>query len=316
MDRSPTPERPKRAAPKRARTTVASEGEDKNGKENKPSSTNSGDDVDVGVLLASLPPQSLLPILTSLLDTNPALKTSVLSLIPRPSIETAIEALNRSSKKLRDAYPYSTTGPVATTGFGFGSVGVKAPSLSQSNTSFGFGRSQSFGQPPPTAQGTMRDTYIASRLQTHITEFIAACMAYLPYFSCIADSSQSAASNSSALQKLHKEKSHPSETYMFLAALTEHFFNQPPLTQRSLGPSLLPRLQGEWRAWVDVVDETVNRKGGMFGSETVRSWEAGMDQFAEIKDPDGAQPFKDIRDMWVAKVGWLVGRRPVYAMDE
>lgn len=155
----------------------------------------------------------------------------------------------------------------------------------------------------------MRDTYVASRLQTHITDFVAACMSYLPYFS-------HASHPSDALQKLHNERSHPSETYMFLDALTSHFFSQPPLTQRSLGPSLIPRLLQEWRAWVDVVDETVNRKAGMFGSDTVRSWEAGLDRFSEMKDPEGGQPMKEIRDLWVAKVGWLVGRRVVYAMDE
>lgn len=54
MDRSPTPERPKRAAPKRARTTpvlpLTTKGEN-NKKENKPAAANDESDVDVGVLL-------------------------------------------------------------------------------------------------------------------------------------------------------------------------------------------------------------------------------------------------------------------------
>lgn len=56
MDRSPTPERPKRAAPKRARTTpvaVATVGKEQQhtAKENKPPSHTEDSDVDVGFLL-------------------------------------------------------------------------------------------------------------------------------------------------------------------------------------------------------------------------------------------------------------------------
>jgi hypothetical protein len=50
MDRSPTPERPKRAAPKRAKITSTSN--PKGGKENSP--VGSDNDVDVGVLLGML----------------------------------------------------------------------------------------------------------------------------------------------------------------------------------------------------------------------------------------------------------------------
>ena len=55
MDRSPTPERPKRGVPKRARTTpaaVATAGkEQQTAKENKPPSQSDENDVDVGFLL-------------------------------------------------------------------------------------------------------------------------------------------------------------------------------------------------------------------------------------------------------------------------
>lgn len=57
MDRSPTPERPKRAAPKRARTTpaVVTLGKgDPNGKDDKSPAQNEDDDVDVGVLLGEM----------------------------------------------------------------------------------------------------------------------------------------------------------------------------------------------------------------------------------------------------------------------
>lgn len=57
MDRSPTPERPKRAAPKRLRTTPAATTAEKSQdtiKENKPPSSNDESDVDVGFLLGEL----------------------------------------------------------------------------------------------------------------------------------------------------------------------------------------------------------------------------------------------------------------------
>ena len=54
MDRSPTPERPdrpKRAVPKRARTTPASVGSAKDGKYAKEGKSSGDNDVDVGLLL-------------------------------------------------------------------------------------------------------------------------------------------------------------------------------------------------------------------------------------------------------------------------
>jgi len=317
MDRSPTPERPKRAAPKRARMFNAGEEsmkDDKSGKEK------SGDDndVDVGVLLASLPPQSLLPLLTSLLIDQPSLKPAVLRLIPRPTLETAIQALSLSAKKLSDAYPYSNASSFQSFSSGFSDS--RAPGFP--NSTLGFGRlhtQNQFNQPstpstPSSNNGGMRESYIVSRLRPHITDFVAACMSYLPYFSCAPPSTDVSTGNtphqshSTTLQALHKDKFHPSETYLFLSALTRHFIDQPGLTQASLSPLLLPRLTKEWMAWVERVDSVVNRDGGMFGGETVKGWIQGLDEFAGTTDPHCAQMMQCVRDAWVAKVGWLVGR--------
>jgi hypothetical protein len=289
--------------------------------------------------IASLPPQSLLPLLTSLLITQPSLKSTILPLIPRPTLETAIQALASSAKKLRDAYPYSNVPPFSqlgssTTSFGFGSgfSSTQSTTFVSSSSRPSLSQNQSiFGQPNPNPHhnhGGMRESYILSRLRPHITEFVAACMSYLPYFSYIPTSVTSRPpqsnttshqlSQSPSLQSLHKDKSHPSETYVFLSALTNHLVSQPPLTQSSLAPLLLPRLSEEWKAWVDRVDEVVNRQGGMFGSETVRGWERGLDELAETKleGPDGGQFMRDVRDRWVAKVGWLVGRMVQQPMEE
>ncbi|KAF8632579.1 hypothetical protein AX15_001787 [Amanita polypyramis BW_CC] len=310
MDRSPTPERPKRAAPKRPRVAPAngSSKDDQDTKENKV--RNNDDDVDVGVLLASLPSQSLLPLLNALLKAQPSLKSTILPFIPRPTLETAIQALTQSAKKLRDAYPYSSALP-----------------LSHTNTSnFGFGRQSippnqaTFQHPCHNTNSGMRDSYILSRLRPHITEFVSACFSYLPYFSytsahsistSLPTSSSQSQSHSTSLQILHKEKSHPAESFIFLSALTNHVMTQPTLTQTLLVPTLFPRLLEEWNAWVDRVDEVVNRQGGMFGRDTVESWERGLDEYAEMKGVDGSPMLRRIRDKWVQKVGWLVGRQPM-----
>lgn len=164
----------------------------------------------------------------------------------------------------------------------------------------------------------MREEYILSRLRPHIGDFIAACHSYLPYFSYITapagppttkvEAPTSAQSHASALQAQHRDSSHPSETYLFLAALTSHVLSQPPLTRSSLVPLILPRLTEEWKAWVNRVDQFVNRQGGMFGQETVRSWERGLEEFAHSKG-DGLEVMREIFDGWVSKVGWLVGRQ-------
>ncbi|KAJ7706264.1 hypothetical protein B0H17DRAFT_973352 [Mycena rosella] len=321
MDRSPTPERPKRAAPKRARVAPSMESgarDEKDSKENKAPNGVDDNDVDVGVLLASLPSQSLLPLLTSLISAQPALKSIILPLIPRPTIDTAIHALAASARKLRDAYPYSANSsasqPVSpgAAGFGFGS---SRPVFSA------FGRSPAPQPQSAFAQGSggMRDSYILSRLQPHILEFVAACMSYMPYFSYVAVPTQSTSavsttqSHSTTLQSLHREQSHPPETYTFLAALTEHLFSQPPLTQSSLAPLLLPRLTQEWNAWVDKLDVTVNQQAGMFPAETVRLWERSLDAFANAHGAEGVDVMRSVRERWISKVGWLVGRQ---AMEE
>ncbi len=71
----------------------------------------------------------------------------------------------------------------------------------------------------------------SSRLRPHITEFAAACMSYLPYFSYAAESS-----NATTLRAQHKDKSQPAETFLFLSALTTHLLSQPPLALASLVP--------------------------------------------------------------------------------
>ncbi|KAI0639671.1 hypothetical protein C8Q77DRAFT_1275231 [Trametes polyzona] len=321
MERSPTPERVKRSIPKRARTTptlVTVGKEQQASKENKPAA-NEESDVDVGFLLASLPPQSLLPLLTSLLTAQPSLKPTVLSLIPRPTLDAALDSLANAAQKLKDAYPYSNaTFPQLGSSWS-GGFGSARPGTSSFSTGFGFGSRPGAGSTfggTSNAPGGMRDEYILSRIRPHIQDFVSACLSYLPYFSNVASSDtsssrqQAAQSHATALRQQHKDKLHPTETYLFLSALTSHILSQPPLTQSVLGPMLTSRLAEEWKAWVDHVDASVNMHGGMFGRETVQTWERGLDEFAQAKG-NGFEVMKEVRDRWVSKVGWLVGRQPM-----
>jgi hypothetical protein len=279
---------------------------------------------------ATLPPESLLPLLTSLLSAQPSLKSTILPLIPRPTLETAIQALTVAAKKLRDNYPYSnSTAPSfwqpSSFGSGFGSS--RPSSLSSSSIGFGTTAQPSHANPSQApANGGMRDDYILSRLRPHINNFVTACMSYLPYFSYIpvptsqtpsARGNSPPQSHSNVLQALHKDKSHPSETFLFLSTVTNHLLSQPPLAQTSLLALLLPRLTQEWKAWVERVDAVVNREGGMFGIEVVRSWEKGLDEFvSRSAQSEASRAMREVRDRWVTKVGWLVGRNAHHPMEE
>ena len=225
--------------------------------------------------VASLPTESLLPLLTSLLNAHPGLKPVILQLIPRPSLETAIHALASSAKKLTDAYPYS-------------------------NTSFDTTSSPSIAF---NSNGGMRESYVVSRLRTPIADFMSACLSYLPYFSFIPS-----ADTQTQQSHTHKDRPNLSETFLFLSALTRHVFAQPALTQASLSPLLLARLSKEWMTWLGRVDAVVNAEGGMFGYETANGWIQGLDGFANAKESAFAEMMQAVRDAWLEKVGWLVGR--------
>ena len=245
-----------------------------------------------------------------MLKVQPALKSTILPLIPRPTLETAIQALAQSAKRLREAYPYSN------------------PAFSQATPSFGSttrpAEQATFGHSTHTNSSGMRDAYIISRLRPHVNDFVSSCMSYLPYFTCVPSSTQvsalipstSQSHLATTIQSLHKDKFHPSETFLFLSAVTKHLIEQPPLTLSQLSPLILGRLAEDWKMWVDRVDELVNRQGGMFGSETVRSWERGLDEMAAADALAVSNEMRSIRDSWVSKVGWLVGRTAQHAMDE
>jgi hypothetical protein len=226
-----------------------------------------------------------------------------------------LQALTQSAKRLREAYPYSNHPPsqislTSALGFGFGSSAVSRPTT-YPPSSLGFGShvpQQSFGTSSYTysdSAGGMREEYVVSRLRPHVNDFVASFQSYLPYFSQRTFNSNSQPPETA--QPPRRDRCPPTETFLFLQSLTSHILAQPSLTQATLIPLVLSRLLDEWKAWVEHVHDVVNRQAGMFGEETVRGWERVLDEFADVKG-DGLDALREIRDSWIAKVGWLVGR--------
>lgn len=293
--RSPSPDRPRRVVTKRLRATDTERDANTKAAEAQDSQAN----VDVGVLLASLPSESLLPLLTSLITSQPSLKPLVLSLIPHPSVETAIRALNASAKALKDAYPYAqSSSSSASTSFGFGSsFGTTASMHAPASTSFGFRPVTS-----SHATGGMREDYIRSRIRPAVTEFISTATSYLSYFSLLP--SPQTPSPQPTRSTLH-------DSFAYLCALTAHIMRSPPLARVLLleNTVLFPKVSQEWNAWIDRLDIEVNQNGGMFSGEAVKEWERSLDELVkEGPVPGQAGNMQPIRDKWIEKVGWMVGR--------
>ncbi|KAG9087460.1 hypothetical protein FS749_002899 [Ceratobasidium sp. UAMH 11750] len=293
--RSPSPDRPRRVVTKRLRATDTERETATKAAENQDSQVN----IDVGVLLASLPSESLLPLLTSLITSQPSLKPLVLSLIPRPSVQTAVQALNNSAKALRDAYPYAQSPqPPASTSFGFGSsFGTFMSMHAPSSTTFGFRPAA-----PSHTNGAMRDDYIRSRIRPSVTEFISTATSYLSYFSLLPSAQNPNPQYSRS--SLH-------DSFAYLCALTAHIMRAPPLARVLLleNTVLFPKILAEWNMWVDRLDIEVNQNGGMFSGEAVKEWERTLDELTKEGPPPGQRGnMQPIRDKWIEKVGWMVGR--------
>jgi len=228
------------------------------------------------LFLASLPPQSLLPILTGLLKMQPSLKSIILPLIPRPAIEDVLEALKQSIKKLHDAIPFSNS-----------------PSYSTHYT---------FGTPQPV----MRDDYILGRLRPHILDFVSLCLSYFPYFSYKYPTSTSPTKYNTVQSSLNlqKEKFQPAETFAFLSNVTKLIIDQPVLVLSELEPLILPRLSEEWKLWIENLDRHANREGNIVAPSISRMWEVETERLGDGKAPGISRLMRDVAQHFPLKQGW------------
>jgi len=246
-------------------------------------------------LTASLPPQSLLPILSGLLKMQPNLKSIILPLIPRPSSQDAIEALRQATKKLQDAYPFSNA--------------------SSFSTHHSFGAPQ---QPP------MRDDYVLSRIRPHVTEFVSTCLSYFPYFSYkypvppspSKHSHAAQSSSGSSTHSLQKERFHPAESFTFLSTVTRFIIDQPSLVISELEALILPRLSEEWKTWVENLDRHANREGNMVAPSVARSWEVEIERLVDGKAPGISNLMRGVLQHFPVKQGWAFSTRSPPMMVE
>ncbi|EJU01193.1 hypothetical protein DACRYDRAFT_22939 [Dacryopinax primogenitus] len=260
---------------------------------------NEMEDVDVGVLLASVPQSSLLPLLNALINDNPSLKPKVISLMPRPSIGAVTAALGAAYQKVQAAYPYSSSTPT----FSGGGFGMSFQPIAPS--SFGFG--SAFGTPLSLqASGLQqpRDSFARARLRQPLAEFVTTVLSYLPYFSLTPATSASSVSASS------KQQPHAGETFTYLHQAAQYALQLLPLFGPPTPPpadlvDLIQRLHTEVTAWSQAVAVHVNKNGGMFGSDMVQTWSRGLDELAQL----GGEQWGQLRDEWVQQCGWLIGRR-------
>ncbi|TIB77837.1 hypothetical protein E3Q23_01071 [Wallemia mellicola] len=72
------------------------------------------DEPDLGVLLASLPHQSLLSIMNNIINQEPSVKSLILSKIPQPSLSTYLHALNDSTNRIIHSIPLGNTRAIYT----------------------------------------------------------------------------------------------------------------------------------------------------------------------------------------------------------
>jgi hypothetical protein len=290
MDRSPTPEKVKRGPPKRARIVYTQDTTPKDDTKDRKTPEEEDETVDIGVLLASLPPQSLLPILSGLLKIQPGLKKVILPLIPRPSLEDALEALKQAAKRLHEAMPFSNV-----------------PSSSLHYT---------FGMPPQ--QTAMRRDYILGRLRPHIAEFVSTCLSYFPYFSYKYPAPSPVKNNNSSQSNptLQKEKFQPAEAFAFLSNVTRLVIDQPALVIPELERLMLPRLTEEWKLWLENLDRHANREGNMVAPSVARTWEIEIERLGDGKAAGIARLMQDVAKHFPLKQGWGIPSRTPPMMIE
>lgn len=129
-----------------------------------------------------------------------------------------------------------------------------------------------------------------NRLRPVVAEFASTARSYLSYFTSETSPTPSSSSSSSSAPAVSSnpiaELVHPADTFTYLHTLTLHILRLSPQARGLIvkeHDALLVRVQSEWRAWLDRIDAHVNRSAGMYGSETVRIWERGLDELVALE---------------------------------
>ncbi|KAL7410184.1 hypothetical protein BDY24DRAFT_401024 [Mrakia frigida] len=242
-----------------------------------PSKAQQDDGVDVGVLLALLPSTSLLPILTSLVTLHPELKSSLLSLIPTPSLSSALEALRLADEKIRVAVP-------------FGWPPGNAPSSSSRSSIFGGG-------------GGVSENYVLGRIQGPVGELASLIQSHLPYFTTTPTLHHPTTTFpylqaiTTLLLRLSSTLPSPLTSLDILwPRIAEEWLRWIASVDQLVNKSGGMVGAGVADAWIRELDSLASRGGGGKTGGGVLE--------GRMKNEMGV-----VRDRWVQQVGWLVNRR-------
>ncbi|WVQ82655.1 hypothetical protein IAT38_004787 [Cryptococcus sp. DSM 104549] len=267
-------------------------------------------EVDIGIMLATLPPSAHLPILLQLLRANPSLSSSVLAQIPQPDLRSCNAELDRIAAQISKA-----AGPV------FPSMGFP---------------------------GGLADARRWERVRGDVDLFCRTATTYIRYITSPTQKSviTDLSSLFSFLQPLTQHlllilalipSSSPSTPSQGTPA------SPTPATTSVL--DLAKLILSTWTEWVTSLSTDVNQKGGMHPHSIVSHWAETLDQLAAPAPPPAvnsvfSQPasthwsssswgnpaqgqaqgeaalvvsFREavgnVRDQFVGQVGWLIGRQ-------
>ncbi|KAK8866044.1 hypothetical protein IAR55_001195 [Kwoniella newhampshirensis] len=260
--------------------------------------------VDVGILLATLPPSAHLPILLQILRNNPSLSASILHQIPRPDLRSCINELESSFDRIR-----KLAGPLQ----------------------------PAFGRQPVMSISRRWD-----RVRGEADAFCRTASTFIRFITTRAPGA-STVDSQTLFSLLHPVTSH----LLSILALIPHS-SQPASGSQSSAPidtvlDLAKLLLSTWNSWLLDLSSEVNEQGGMYPYSVVVQWANVIEQFASgdsviVSEPpvvahwstsstplqnlrQDIQPlessfrlaFVPIREQFVTRVGWLIGRSRPHA---
>ncbi|WWD17755.1 hypothetical protein CI109_102196 [Kwoniella shandongensis] len=258
-----------------------------------------GEDIDVGILLATLPPSAHLPILLQVLRDNPSLSASILPQIPRPDLRSCINELECGLDRIR-----KLVGPI--------------------QSMYGL-------------QTSVSSARRWERVRDEVETFCRTASTYIRYITSTSPGA-TAIDPQSLFALLHPLTTH----LLFLLALipsSSPFGNGiQSATPGNVVLELAKLILSKWNTWILELAAEVNDRGGMYPYSVVIQWADTLDHIVsgpstsssdqsivphwssssstvQSPEPDSQslQPsfreaFVPIRDQFLTRVGWLVGR--------
>lgn len=302
----------------------------------------SGSDVDLGVLLASLPPQVHLQLLHSMIRERPSLKPLLLSLLPPPELEYCVANIEEKLKRVIEVMPIGSTTTTSNTTAsstptsitaGFGGFSSRPPRLGggvtfggQATTAsgrvalgfgFGSGSAASLYSPTATTDGMISDGYVLNRIRGPVNDLCLSATTYLPYF---LPGGKQTSGNSPALSSDVSQPAvapHASVSFQYLHFVTDLLLAQLlpllPKTSPVLAPitTLLDAVIAGWLEWINALSEHVNKAAGMYPASMVEGWYKVLEQISSThitKETGLSQSPDDLMRRLVEKVGQVKDR--------